>query len=108
MTWDFDRPSRLAVWLRLNQPSGASPPESLRRPSWVSRICHGAPGVICRPAKIPSRSQRWIVLLVTPSWAADSSAVGSVLEVFGLLCGAFWDLMTPSEREHIGLSERIP
>src|SRR2546423_12594368 len=46
-TCDLDKPRRLAASVRLTHPSGASPPESLRRTSSVSGILQGAPGAIC-------------------------------------------------------------
>jgi hypothetical protein len=61
--------------------------------SSVSTIRHGAPVVACVPANTPSRSQRWTVLIATPSCATASSAVN------GPSCGSRDGL-----RGHFGMS----
>src|SRR5713101_1140157 len=56
MVWRETPRARVAYWMA-TQPSGVSSVSMPR--SWlVSRICQGAPGVICSPATKPSLSQR--------------------------------------------------
>ena len=52
-----ETPSRRMAWNMVRYPSGASSAMRARKSS-VRRICHGAPGVSCSPAMMPSLSQR--------------------------------------------------
>ncbi|MHB1534419.1 MAG: IS1380 family transposase [Acidimicrobiales bacterium] len=59
-------PSAAAAWLRGSHPSGAlSVTFALMASS--TRICHGAPGVICSPAMKPLSNHRYTVETLTPS-----------------------------------------
>jgi hypothetical protein len=80
---------RLGGRVECHEPSGTAGTNRARISS-ARRIRQGAWAVVCSPGSRPARSQRWIVLWVTPSSAAACSIVNRSLAGSGGGAAGIW------------------